>query len=313
MNIDNNNDQDNQNQFLDNEVINNNYLYNNEELNYISRHTKITLSFLIVLLIKIFFCIYFYIHHNTEKFYFHYIFILNYNQYYRCITRYFINFGCCHFTLEIIITFIICYYFENKLGTLFTILFIFISMIILSFVNLGLLEIIKQIYLYYNHKNNIDTIYEGGLTPLFFTFYTFYFSFNANSNSKFFRIIIFIVRAKHSEYLLLIILLFFTPNKSIFGNISGIITAYLLKVLRILFLPKIIAIREFEKVLHLNKLFQFYRSIIKENPIMKKILSEYDIDSLNELNSFGELDTSQQMTELELLSSENENGNQNNH
>ena len=314
MNIDNNNNnhQENQNQLLDNEVINNNYFYNNEESTYISQYTKITFSFLIVLLIKIFFFIYFYIHHNTEKFYFQKSFITNYNQYYRCITRFFINYGICHFILEIIITFKMCYYIENMLGTLFTILFIFVSMIIISFVNLGILEITKYIYQYSNHKNNIDIIYEGGLTPLFFTLYTFYFSFNRNSNKKYFRIMIFIVKAKHSQYLLLLILLFFTPNNSIFGNISGIFSAYLLKALRILFLPRIIAIKEIEKCLHLNKLFPLYRFISEENPIMKKILGEFDIDSLNQLNFYGESETGQQMTELTLLSSENDIRNQNN-
>ena len=247
MNINNNNHQENQNQLLDNEAINNNYFYNNEESNYISKYSKITLSFLIVFLIKIFFSIYFYIHHNKEKFYFHYLFITNSNQYYRCITRYFINYGFCHFILEIIITFMMCYYFENMLGTLFTILFIFVSMIIISFVNLGILEITKYIYHYSNYKSNIDTIYEGGLTPLFFTLYTFYFSFNGNSYKKVFRLIVFIVKAKHSEYLLLIIFLFFTPNNSIFGNISGIFSAYLLKALSKLLLPRIIAITAITK------------------------------------------------------------------
>ena len=45
---------------------------------------------------------------------------------------------------------------------------------------------------------------------------------------------------------------------------------------------------------------------------MKKILYEFDIDSINELNLLGELENGQQMTELTLLSSENENINQNN-
>ena len=41
-------------------------------------------------------------------------------------------------------------------------------------------------------------------------------------------------------------------------------------------------------------------------------LYEFDIDSINELNLLGELENGQQMTELTLLSSENENINQNN-
>ena len=307
INNNNNNQEENQNQFVDNGAINHNFLYNNEELNYASKYTRLTISFLIIFLIKLFFSIYFYTSHNTDKFLFHYSFIINYNQYYRCITRYFINYGFCHFFLEIIILFIMCYHFENMLGTLFTIFFIFISLILISFVNLGLLELTKYIFQYANHKNNLDIYYEGGFTPLLFTLYTFYFSFEGNNNKIFFLLIIFIVKAKHSEYLLVIILIFFTPNNSIFGNISGIFTAYLLKALRLLVLPRILWIKEIENILHLHKIFPLYRFINKANPIMYNILGEYDNNALSHLNNSDEIENGQQMTELTLLSSENGN------
>ena len=314
MNLDNNNNhqEENQNQFLNIEVINNNTLYNQEEFNYSLRYTKITLSFIIILFIKLIFIIYFKFFENSENFLYQQDIIIRYNQYYRCITRYFINFGFCHLIIELMISYILCFFYENMLGTLFTIIFILVSLILISLVNLGLIELTKYLFNVTNHKSNIENEYEGGLTPLFFTLYTFYFSFEGNSNKIFFFLFIFIVRAKHSEFLLFLILIFFTPNNSIYGNLSGILTAYFLKCFKKWLLPKIIWIKEIETILLLNKLFPLYRYISEENPIMKKIIYEFDIDSINELNLIGESENGQQMTELTLLSSENENIHQNN-
>ena len=72
-------------------------------------------------------------------------------------------------------------------------------------------------------------------------------------------------------------------------------------------------IKEIENKLYLYKLFPLYRYISEENPIMIKIINEFDINfALNELNTSNDLDNGQQMTELTLLSSENENNNHNN-
>ena len=71
MNLDNNNNnhqEENQNQFLNIEVINNNSLYNHEEFNYSIRYTKITLSFIIILFIKLIFIIYFQFFESSDNF-----------------------------------------------------------------------------------------------------------------------------------------------------------------------------------------------------------------------------------------------------
>ena len=310
MNLENNHE-DNQNVLDNNEPINNNSLYNNEELIYSRKYTKVTLSFIIISLLKILFYFYVLYYQNKEKFLFESYSILNYSQYYRCITRYFINYGAMHLLLELYITFYMCFYFENMLGTLFTIILISISFLFISIIHIGIIEILKYIYFLSNRSQSFDTDYEGGLTPLFFFLYTFYFSFDENSNKIFFLLIIFMIKAKHSEYLLLFILIFFTPNESVLGNLSGIIVAHLLMKLKIIFLPRIIWIIHVEKKLELNTMFPFYRFLNYENPIMKKIMIEYEKDCYSE-----EVDIGQQMTELTLLSSENEvnnnNDNQNN-
>ena len=313
MNIDDGiHQEENQNQFINNQAINNIYLYNNEEFNYIIRYRKITISFLVILVIKTSFLIYIYFFPNYEKFTFQPELIIKYNQYYRCITRYFINFGFCHLLLELFIINVMCLLIENILGTLFTIILIFISLILISLVNLILIELLKWLIKYNNYKNFFEISYEGGLTPLFFTLYSFYFSFDRNSTIIFFVCYIFMIRAKNSENLILLILIFFTPNNSIYGNMSGIITAHILKCFKKFLLPKMIWIKEIENKLFLYKFFPLYRYISEENPIMIKIINEFDMNFLlYELNSFNELENGQQMTELTLLSSENDSNNPN--
>ena len=309
MNVGNNQEEENQAQLNNNEVnANNNYvLYNNEEILYSKKYTKITLSFILIFLLKLFFYIYIKYQENTDKFSFDIYLTINYNQYYRFISRYFISYGLAHFLLELYFTYKLCYYFENMLGTLFTLVLILVSLILISFMHIFIIQII--IYLYKN-ANKIHFLYdnsEGGLTPLFFLLYTFYFSFEENNNKIFILLIIFVVRAKHSEYLLLLVLIFFTPNESLYGNISGMVVAKFLMIFKNYFLPKIIWIKHFEKEFKLNKFFPLFRIINEENPIMKKILDEFDKkrDGNDEENG-------QRMTELTLLSTENEENNENN-
>ena len=109
-NLNNDNQQEeNQNQNVNNEFIDHNSLYNQEELNYSLKYTKITISFIIILLLKVFFLIYFNISNNSEKYIYQYYLIIYYNQYYRCITRYFIN-GICHLIIELAVIYRMCFF-----------------------------------------------------------------------------------------------------------------------------------------------------------------------------------------------------------
>ena len=291
----------NENRFENNELNNNNNIYNNEENIYSKKYTKITLSFITIFLLKTFFFLYLLYYQNSDKFIFDYHFIINYGQYYRCITRFFITYGFAHLILELYITYLLSFYFENMLGTLLTLIIIFVSFILISIIQIVIVKMIIYIYSLMNRVYNLDTFYEGGLTPLFFLLYTFYFCFEENNNRIFLLLIIFIVRTRGSEYLILLILIFFTPNETICGNFSGIITAHILMNFKRIFLPKIIWIKNVEKKLKLDNLFPFYRYITDENPIMKKILGEFDKNKDGD-----DINNGQNMTELTLLSTENQ-------
>jgi hypothetical protein len=306
MNVENIPEEENENRFENNEPNNNNSIYSREEFIYSKKYTKITLSFLIIFILKAIFYIYFLYYQNIDKFTFDYHFIINYEQYYRCVTRYLISYGLAHFVLELYITYVLTFYFENMLGTLLTLSLIFVSFILISIIQLIIMQLIIYFYFTINKIQNLDTIYEGGLTPLFFLLYTFYFSFEENNDKIFLLLIIFVVRTRGSEYLLLLILIFFTPNESLCGNFSGIFAAHILMNFKRLFLPRVIWIKNIENKLKLNEFFPFYRYITDENPIMNKILNEFDKNKDGDDNENG-----QQMTELTLLSTENIENNEN--
>jgi membrane associated rhomboid family serine protease len=306
MNEQNNIAEENGNLLNNNEANNNNTLYNNEEYTYSQKYTKITLSFILMFLLKFLSSLYITYNDNIDKFAFDFHFIINYNQYYRLITRFFISHGFAHFLLELYLLYKFCFYFENMLGTLFTINLLFISFILISAIELGILHMMIYLIKILERNNNLDIYYEGGFTPVLFFLYSFYFCFEGNNSTIFFLLIIFIVKARNSEFLFLLILLFFTPNETFLGNLSGIIAANILMKLKIIFLPRIIWIKHFETQFKFNKLFPLYRYINEENPIMKKILREYD-----KSRKKYDTDNRQQMTELTLLSNENEENNDN--
>ena len=96
-------------------------------------YKKITISFIIILFINIIIEIYSYFKRiNYRKYVFQYVPIFEKNQYYRFISRYFIHYGIWHLIIELFLTFHLCNEFENLLGTIISISFIMISMLINS-------------------------------------------------------------------------------------------------------------------------------------------------------------------------------------
>ena len=263
-------------------------LYSEEELHYSLQYPKATISFifLFVICISLKFYSYYYSDIKNENYVFQYISIISYNQYYRFITRYFIHFGNCHVFLELYLAYKLLYYFENQFGTLITINYINISMILISLINLFFLVLTKFFLAILFFKNNyINLSYEGGLTPLLLSLYSFYFIFEKNNNTILYLFRIIIIRGNDLSFLLVFILYFFTPNNSIIGNISGIFSSYFIYEMRGVILPKVKWIQDFEKSLLSRITFSIYRNLTNDSPIMRKIIDEYDIGNLNDLEN----------------------------
>jgi membrane associated rhomboid family serine protease len=204
------------------------------------------------------------------------------NQLYRLITRYFIHFGFAHLILEQVTFFYLTKYFESKFGTLLTLSIIFVSMMLVSIINILIIPIFS-LFLSYRVSILLDHAYEGGLTPVIFAMVTYFSLFKKNRHERLLLNNFFLLRVKYSYLYLLGILYFFTPNRSFYGNVSGIFGGFILKKYRNIFLPKLIWIFDLEKNSCLNHIKNLYKKININNNEMINMLKEYDKDSLDDI------------------------------
>ena len=274
ININNNQNNINQNQ------INN---QDNNTFNIFSKFPEITISYLIFFIINIIIFIYsqFFPLEKTT-FVFQYRPVTSKNQLYRLITRYFIHFGFAHLILEQVTFFYLTKYFESKFGTLLTLSIIFVSMMLVSIINILIIPIFS-LFLSYRVSILLDHAYEGGLTPVIFAMVTYFSLFKKNRHERLLLNNFFLLRVKYSYLYLLGILYFFTPNRSFYGNVSGIFGGFILKKYRNIFLPKLIWIFDLEKNSCLNHIKNLYKKININNNEMINMLKEYDKDSLDDI------------------------------
>ena len=278
-----------------------NNINNNENLDHQNNNNQLitifcknfrntTISFFIFFILNI--LIYLYsktIPIETDKYVFQYAPIVHKKQFYRIITRYFVHFGIFHLLLELIAFYYLCQICENIFGTLLTLSIIFISMILDSFIQLLIIPTFS-IFLRGRFSIIYNYFYEGGLTPILFTLLTYFSLYRRNRNQQVALESIYILRAKYSYLYFLGILYFFTPNRTFYGNISGIVSGYILKNYGKYLLPKIKWIKELEDCYSLNKIKIFYRYINVNNNRMKEILNEYDCDSIDDIIESNKID-----------------------
>ena len=275
----------NNNNNIQENIINNN---NNEEQNYnfILKYREFTISFTIIFIINLIIWITsFYSEIEKQKYVFEVVPIINHYQYYRFITRYFIHFGICHLLLELYITYYLCKYFENTFGSLFTISFILFSMIIVSVVQLLMGSLIVFFINLFEIIDNSIIYYEGGLTSVLFALNTYYNLFD-HENFEENNIFTFLSgKGKYSSFTMLLVLYFFTPNKTFVGNLSGILSGYFINGFLLCLLPKISWIIGFENLFNLNNDGYFYRYITSKNVLMKTILNQIEPNCLRDIDT----------------------------
>jgi membrane associated rhomboid family serine protease len=275
----------NNNNNIQENIINNN---NNEEQNYnfILKYREFTISFTIIFIINLIIWITsFYSEIEKQKYVFEVVPIINHYQYYRFITRYFIHFGICHLLLELYITYYLCKYFENTFGSLFTISFILFSMVIVSVVQLFMGSFICFIINLFEIVDNSIVYYEGGLTSVLFALNTYYNLFDHDSFEENNIFTFLSGKGKYSSFTMLLVLYFFTPNKTFVGNLSGILSGYFINGFFSFFLPKISWIIGFENLFNLNNDGYFYRYITSKNVLMKTILNQIEPNCLRDIDT----------------------------
>ena len=315
-----NNNNNNINNENNNNNINENRLNNNPNIEiYPAKYTSITISFIIILVINIILEIYNnYKPINYRKYVFQYAPIKEKNQYYRFISSYFIHYGFFHLLVELYISYKIFYLFENVVGTLMTLSFILISMLINSLIHFMMMPFMFFLIKVFNLYYDLNYDYESSLTSVLFSMSNFYFLFKDIKDKRFDLFYTVFIKVKYINILALVTLYCFTPNKSLFSNLSGIISGYLFKFFPGIFLPKITWIDEFEKNFRLKRFDTLYRSITYKNKRMRKCLNELQggsvvdeslLQNKNENNYGNDFNnTGRQMNEL----ANNQNNNINN-
>jgi hypothetical protein len=157
-------------------------------------------------------------------------------------------------------------------------------MIIVSLVQIGFYFLLSYISNIFNVVDSSIINYEGGLTPVLFALNTFFYLFEHDYFNEY-NIFLFVFgKGKYSSFTMLIVLYFFTPNRTFMGNLSGIFAAYFIRKIFLCFLPRISWIIEFEWAFGLNKKGTFYRNITSENAIMKSILNQIEPNSVSDMD-----------------------------
>ena len=279
-NINNNNNENNQAEIINRiRNRNNNQIIEDEQgALFLSKYSIFSFSFIIIFLMTIiFWIIEKYEVIEQYKFVFETDAIIFRNQYYRLISRYFVHFGIGHLIIELFIALFLLYLYENIYGSLFSLFFIIIAMFINSLIQITI-SVLLFYYIYYFKIDHISIYnYEGGFAPILFALNTFLTLFdNSYINENNFPTFVFF-KSPYSSFYILVIIAFFTPNRSFIGNLSGILTAYFIRYFKISFLPKISWIIAFENLFKLNGDFgTIYRNINNNNIIMKKILNQFE-------------------------------------
>lgn len=102
-----------------------------------------------------------------------------------------------------------------------------------------------DILLYYD----LNYDYESSLTSVLFTMSKFYLLFNDIKDKRFDLFYTVFIKVKYMNLLVLVVLYCFTPNKSIFSNLAGIISGYLFNFLPFMFLPNLVNYSRWEPAL----------------------------------------------------------------
>ena len=271
---------------------NNNYYRNLNNNNVQNQKQKISINFIILLIINL--SVYYYGTYNTIEISNTSLClwpILYENQYYRFITHFFIHFGLFHLLLELLISFYLFLNIEKFFGSVLVFFYINISLIFISILYVIIMLSTKYISKIIKYKENFDFMYECGMTPMLLSCFTFYFLFSKKKNKNLNIMNIIEIKGKYAPWFVLFILYFFTPNTSFCGNLSGIITAYLIyNYLGNIVLPKVKWIQEVEKSLGINKILIIYSNLINRDEEFYQNLDELENfckNSFNESNNNG--------------------------
>lgn len=201
--------------------------------------------------------------------------VINKGQYYRIITHFFIHYGFFHLAIDLIILYYLLKSLEKIIGTMYTLCFLVHSMILSSIIFLLFMFVLKYLFRIFDYNLSINFNSEVGLSPLGFALHTFYFLFSQNKQKNINVLFSIEINGRYSPFFFLLFVYFFTPNRSFFGHLSGILSAWLIKDLLAKYIfPKRQWVEDMESIVGCFSLEFFYVNIINKDEEFDLTLAE---------------------------------------
>lgn len=200
--------------------------------------------------------------------------ILYKKQYYRIITNQFYHTGLFHYLMNVIALFLITQKIENQIGTIYTLIISFHSILLISLMYIAWMYCLKKLFSIAIFNFNFS--FQCGFSSNLFSLYTLYFLLDINK-SKTVNLLFITVKGQKSSFIWLILLQFITINYSFIANLSGILIAYCyINILTYVSFPKSHWISDFESLCCCNKCnkWLFYIPLTTERKNNSKQLSK---------------------------------------
>ncbi len=175
------------------------------------------------------------------------------NQYYRIFTHNFIHLSFIHIFFNMIFFYFVGPQVEKRIGTIFTFIYIFHSVIILSIVYLMIAKLLDYFLVHFmKFKDfNYDFYCSIGFSGVLFSLFYFWCNFSSISETYQNFLLVAPIKSKFLPFCYLIFLQILNPNSSFLGHLSGIISGVLIKYFFVFFtFPNKNWIQNFENKTH---------------------------------------------------------------
>lgn len=203
--------------------------------------------------------------------------VVNKYQFYRIITHYFFYYGFFHMFVNLFFLLFITRAIERLIGTTYAVFFILQTLLLTSVIYLFIMVFLKYLFRILPYPSNFNFNTEIGISPLIFSIYAYYFSFGKNSEKTINILFIVEIRAKYSPLIFVIFIFLLTPNTSIFGHLSGIISAYCIKyIIGKYTMPSNDSVKEFEEKFCCFRTETFCISIIDRSEEFYQLIKEIE-------------------------------------
>jgi len=210
--------------------------------------------------------------------------IIYLKQYYRILTNHFFHLTFIHFFFNMLIFYFIGRIVEKKIGSMLLLIIILKSIVLISVIYLGIIELLKYIVVTSMKfkEYNYDFYSTVGFSGILFCMYEILclFSSRAENYQNIFSFLP--IKSKYLPIFYLFCNQLINPNSSYIGHASGIICGWIIKEVLIFFtLPNKSNIISFEKKYEeVINLFEAKFNYVK----ISSITNEVDLIDLNELN-----------------------------